>query len=213
VCGTTGAAPHWWVAWARVPRTASCGGMFPPRQAQMFRCTQSDAASTLSPRAPQWCVWGVYTGVMPLHLCRERVKIPSPTVKGLTIGAAHKKEAAHLLRPAAMWWASDGDDAAAISLASLLYVAPDRTRADVASSCTFANVRGGQKQAQLPPLAPLGRRPPPEHHRPPLHQNSAAARSSSATPRPLQPLSPFRMRLQTITRHGLGTILETRQNN
>jgi hypothetical protein len=56
---------------------------------------------------------------MPLYLCKERVKMPSPKVNALTIGTAHKKEAAHLLRPAAMRWASGGDDAAAISLASL----------------------------------------------------------------------------------------------
>ena len=53
-----------------------------------------------------------------MYLCRERVKVPSLMVKGPTIGAAHKKDAAHLLRPAAMRWASDGDDAAAISLSS-----------------------------------------------------------------------------------------------
>jgi hypothetical protein len=41
-------------------------------------------------------------------------------VKGLTIGTAQKKEATHLLRPAAMRWASGGDDAAVISLTSLL---------------------------------------------------------------------------------------------
>jgi hypothetical protein len=34
---------------------------------------------------------------MPLYLFKERVKMPSPTVKALTIGTAHKKEAAHLL--------------------------------------------------------------------------------------------------------------------
>ena len=54
-----------------------------------------------------------------MYLCKERVKMPSPTVNALTIGTAHKKEAAHLLRPAAMRWASDGDDAAVISLVSL----------------------------------------------------------------------------------------------
>jgi hypothetical protein len=63
-------------------------------------------------------------------------------VNALTTGTAHKKEAAHLLRPAAMRWASDGDDAAVISLASLLHMASDRTRADVASSCTFESARG-----------------------------------------------------------------------
>jgi len=90
--------------------------MFPPKQAQLFKCTQSDDASTFSPRAPQWCAWGVCTGVMPLYLCRERVKVPSPLVKALTTGAAHKKGAAHLLRPTAMRWAFGGDDAAATSL-------------------------------------------------------------------------------------------------
>jgi hypothetical protein len=81
---------------------------------------------------------------MPLYLCKERVKMPSPTMNALTIGTAQKKEAAHLLRPAAMRWASGGDDAAAISLASLLYMASDRTRADVDSSYTFASVRGAK---------------------------------------------------------------------
>jgi hypothetical protein len=57
---------------------------------------------------------------MPLNLCRERVKVPSLMMKDFTIGTAHKKDAAHLLRPAAMRWASEGDDAAAISLTSLL---------------------------------------------------------------------------------------------
>jgi hypothetical protein len=31
---------------------------------------------------------------MPLYLCKERVKMPSPTVNALAIGTAHKKEAA-----------------------------------------------------------------------------------------------------------------------
>jgi hypothetical protein len=57
---------------------------------------------------------------MPLYLCRERVKMPSPVARALTTGTAHKKDAAHLLRPAAMRRASDGDDAAVMSLASLL---------------------------------------------------------------------------------------------
>jgi hypothetical protein len=82
---------------------------------------------------------------MPLYLCKERVKMPSPTVKALTIETAHKKDAAHLLRPAAMRWAFNGDDAAAVLLASLLKMASDRARADLASSCTFANVRGAKE--------------------------------------------------------------------
>jgi hypothetical protein len=90
--------------------------MFPPRQAQLSKCTQSDAASTFSPRAPQWCAWGVCTGAIPFYLCRERVKIPSLMAKGFTIGTAPKNETAQLPRPAAMRWATDGDDAAEISL-------------------------------------------------------------------------------------------------